>query len=486
MTNKANVQKNTVFNMMKSVAAIIFPLISFPYASRVLLADNLGKVNFGNSIVSYFNLLAGLGITTYAIRECSKVKDDREKLENTASQLYSINIITTVLAYIALFGTLLIARPLEQYRTLIVIQSITIGLTTIGADWINNVMEDFKFITIRTITFQALSLLLLLILVRSPEDYLIYAGITVISNGGANIINAFYRKKYCRLRLTITIEWKKHFPPILWLFSMLIAQTIYVNSDTTILGLIKGDFQVGLYSVSVKVYNIVQTLVNSVTYAVLPQLSYWFAKKNYEKVNSLLRYGFNFTIAIGLPCIVGMFVIAPELILLIAGEEYVGAVTSLRILSVALGASFIAGFIGNMIMIPSGRDKLCMVSSCVSAVVNLVLNLLFIPRWGLNAAASTTAISQILGFLIKVPFVEKEISLGDKKSIFLGPIVGSFAMPVIAYFARRIIGNLILRTLMIIGLCIAIYCIILLLFRNDIALIFYDNIKREVLKDGER
>lgn len=485
MSNKANVQKNTIYNMIKSVAAILFPMISFPYASRVLLADSLGKVNFGNSVVSYFNLLAGLGIATYAIRECSKVKEDKGKLENIASQLYTINIYTTILAYLCLLITLLVAKPLEKYRALIVLLSLMIGMTTIGADWINNVMEDFKFITIRTVAFQVLSVVLLLLLIKSPKDYLLYAGITVISNGGANIVNAFYRKKYCKLHLVKHIDWKKHFPPILLLFSMLIAQTIYVNSDTTILGLIKGDFEVGLYSVSVKVYNIVQTLVNSVTYAVLPQLSYWFARKNYEKINSLLRYGLNFTITLGLPCVVGMFAIAPELIVLVAGKEYIGATVSLQILAVALGASFIAGFLGNMIMIPSGRDKLCMMSSCISAIVNLVLNILFIPTWGLNAAAATTAVSQILGFFIKLPFVEKEVSIGDKKSLLLGPVIGSTLIFVITYLMRIIITNVIVRAVVIIGASVVVYGITLVIFKNDLALSMLENVKRRCCQNGQ-
>lgn len=485
MTNKANVQKNTIFNMIKSVAAILFPMISFPYASRVLLAENLGKVNFGNSVVSYFNLIAGLGIATYAIRECSKVKEDKEKLENTASQLYTINVYTTAFVYVCLLITLLVARPLEKYRTLIVLQSLTIGLTTIGADWINNVMEDFKFITIRTVAFQILSVLLLLLLVKSPKDYLLYAGITVISNGGANIVNAFYRNKYCKLHLVKQIDWKKHFPPILLLFSMLVAQTIYVNSDITILGLMKGDFEVGLYSVSVKVYNIVQTLVNSVTYAVLPQLSYWYARKNYEKINPLLKYGLNFTIALGLPCVVGMFAIAPELIVLVAGKEYIGATVSLRILAIALGASFIAGFLGNMIMIPSGRDKLCMISSCISAVVNLVLNILFIPKWGLNAAAATTAFSQILGFFIKLPFVEKEVLIGDKKNLLQGPVIGSALIFVITYFMRMLIANMMVRAVVIVGISVVVYGITLVVLKNDLMLSVLESVKGRCCKNGK-
>ena len=190
---KSNVKKNTVFNTVKTVFGIIYPLITFPYISRVLLAENVGKVNFGNSIVSYFSLIASLGVSTYAIRECSKVRDNQEELNRTASQIFSINIISTLISYFALVITLIVAQPLENYRELICIQSATILFTTLGADWINSAMEDFKYIAVRTIGMQLVSLALMFLFVRRPEDYIKYAVISVVASSGANIINIFYQ-----------------------------------------------------------------------------------------------------------------------------------------------------------------------------------------------------------------------------------------------------------------------------------------------------
>ena len=130
-----SIKKNTVFNALKTVSSIIFPLITFPYISRVLLPENVGKINFGLSIVSYFSLIASLGITTYAIKECSEVREDKKKLSDTASQIWSINIITTVVAYVLLSITLIFYQELENYRTLIVIQSLSIVFATINPSY---------------------------------------------------------------------------------------------------------------------------------------------------------------------------------------------------------------------------------------------------------------------------------------------------------------------------------------------------------------
>ena len=246
--SQKSIKKNSIYSVVKTSSSILFPLITFPYISRALLTENVGKINFGLSIVSYFSLIASLGITTYAIRECSAARDDKEKLGNTASQIWSINIITTVIAYIALAFTLLVYRKLDNYRTLIVIQSLAIIATTLGADWLNSAMEDFKYITIRTAAFQLASLILMFIFVHRPEDYIKYAVISLVSTAGASICNIWYRRRYCRVRFTKDIELRRHLAPIMYLFVMILAQTIFNSVDSTMLGIFRGDYDVGIYA----------------------------------------------------------------------------------------------------------------------------------------------------------------------------------------------------------------------------------------------
>lgn len=476
MEQTSNVKKNTLFNTIKSIFGIIYPLITFPYISRVLLTENVGKINFGNSVVSYFSLIASLGVTTYAVRECSKYKKDRVKLGEVSSQILSINIWSTIVAYLALGITLIVARPLDSYRTLIIIQSSTILFTTLGADWLNTAMEDFKFIAVRTMGMQVFSLILMFILVKKPQDYLIYATISVIASSGANVINIFYRSRYCKTKFTLHIEWKKHLPPILLLFSLILSQTIYTSSDTTILGLFKGDYQVGLYSTSVKIYNIVNTVVASVAWVVMPQLSANFAKRDYNQINKLLKYSLNFIIVLGLPCLVGLNVITKEIILLIAGESYLGAELSLRILTFSLACSFISGWIGNMMMLPAGKENICLKSSIVSAVVNIVLNLILIPIWGLDAAATTTAISEFLGIVIKRPYIDKEIRIDGLKQMIAAPVVGSIGIVIVSIVVRCFIASPYLIAILTILLSGMVYLAALVLMKNEFAMNFLNPI----------
>ena len=153
MKNKS-LKFNAILNVIKQLCSVIFPLITIPYVSRILQSENYGKYNFGNSIISYFSLIAALGVSTYAVREGAKYRDDLKKITKFSREIFTINIISMIISYLLLFILLAVPSPLTSYRKLILIQSIVIFLTTIGADWINTIYEDFAYITLRYIFMQ--------------------------------------------------------------------------------------------------------------------------------------------------------------------------------------------------------------------------------------------------------------------------------------------------------------------------------------------
>jgi glycosyltransferase involved in cell wall biosynthesis len=311
-----NNMKNAFYNALKTISTIIFPLITIPYISRVLSAENVGKINFSNSFVNYFMLLASLGVSTYAMRECSKVKDDKKELEKIASQIFSINVCSMVVSYIA-FGIILFgATGLDNYKRIILILSINIFFSVLGADWLNMSVGDFKYIAIRTFLFQFISMLLLFMFVRSPSDYFNYAIILVISSSGGNIANIFYRRKICKVKTTSDMHINKHMKPILFLFSLLLAQTLLSNIDITILGIVSGDKAVGMYSMAVKIYTTIEKVISSIAFVLIPQVSIMFANQEYEKMSNLLTKTFGFICTFSLPMMIGLVMISKEVLLM--------------------------------------------------------------------------------------------------------------------------------------------------------------------------
>ena len=477
--NRKSIKANTIFNAVKTCSSIAFPLITFPYVSRVLLAENVGKINFGLSIVSYFSLIASLGISTYAIRECSGVRNDKDRLSKTASQIFSINIVSTVAAYLALALTLIFYHKLDPYRMLIIIQSFSIVAATFGADWLNSAMEDFQYITLRTIAFQMVSLILMFIFIHKPEDYMKYALVSLLSSAGASIANIWYRRRYCRVYFTLKIEWKRHMTPILLLFVMILAQTLFNNVDVTMIGIIIGDTEVGYYSTAHKIMNLINQVVASICWVLMPRLSFYFAKQDFSEINRLLRKTLAFNLTVGLPCITGVCMLAKDIILVAAGSGYLPAVPVLQILMIAFAFMLVGGnFLGNEILLPSRQEKYFMVVCCISTVVNIAANSVIIPLYGAKGAAATTAFSEMLMFVLLCR-KDKRIVLKPLYKLIIPPVAGCLAI-VVCCAVMSGVQQLWLRLFLSVAGSVTVFFIIQMLMKNDIVIYGYNSIKNKI------
>lgn len=478
-----SIKKNAVFNIIKTLSSIVFPLITFPYISRVLFPENIGKINFALSIVSYFSLIASLGITTYAIRECSSVRYDKGKLGDSASQIFSINILTTIVAYAALAVTLLLFRRLDNYRILITIQSLTIAATTLGADWLNSAMEDFKYISLRTVAFQLVSLVLMFIFVHKPEDYIKYAVISLVSSAGASVMNIWYRRRYCKVEFTLGIKWKQHMMPILFLFVMILAQTIFNSVDSTMLGLMKGDFEVGIYSTAHKIKNVIVQIVASLAWVVMPRMSYYFAESDYIKINAMLKKVLGIMVLIGFPCIAGSVVLSSEMIEIVSGAQYASARLPLILLMLSFTVEIFGGcFLGNMVCLPGKQEKVFMEACCFAAVVNVVLNAILIPYGGASAAAFTSGISAVIIFIWLIAKKDKRIKLNYVTEVCRAPLAGSFLIVGFCCMIVEFISGLLIRTFVSIFGSVILYGLTVLLLKNELAKEMLRSLKKVLSK----
>jgi len=467
-----SLKTNTIFNIIKTLTSILFPLITFPYISRVLLPDNVGKINFGSSIVAYFSLMASLGISTHAIRECSAVREDKEKLSSVASQIFSINLVTTIIAYFTLAIALVLFPKLKDYRLLIIIQSLSIVATTFGADWLNTAMEDFKYITIRTVLCQLFSLILMLSFVHKPEDYMKYAVICLISSAGSNIFNIFYRRRYCTIRLIwrirTEIEWKRHLRPIFLLFVMILAQSLFNNVDVTMLGIIKGDKEVGFYSTAHKVANIIAQVIVSSAWVVMPRISHYFTDNDYERINGLLSKIFGFFALIGLPCIIGTVCVSKELIQIIAGSEYAPSSIALRILMIGyIFDLFGNSFLGNIVCLPLKQEKKYMYIWLTTSVLNIILNFFLIPMYGAAAAAFTTALSYCISLILLIVTNDRRIRINKLYKALLSPIYGCI-MIVVVCCLLNFIPNVAIKFALKILISVLVYIAVQFIMKNQL------------------
>jgi len=469
--NHRSLKTNALLNTIKTVISLLFPLITFPYVSRVLQVEEIGIYNFSASVISYFALLAGLGISTYAIREGPQYREDRKLISKFVSEVFSINLWSTIISYILLLIAMLSVEKLHNYTIAILILATEMIFNTLGVNWVCNIFEDFLFITIQSISVQALSLILTLLLVKSPSDINIYIGIVAFSKSAANIANYFYiRYKYCKFQFKLHCGFRKHIKPILIIFSTSIAISIYVNSDTTMLGFMTNDYQVGLYSTAVKIYTIVKNILSAALIVLIPRFSLLLQCDKKEEANHLFSRVFNVLTILMLPSIVGLFITSEDVIHLIGGSNYLGGTNSLRLLCVAIAFSLIAYLYTQCILIPKKKEKVVFIATTISAAVNIGLNFVFIPLWGINGAAITTIIAEAIVCVMSIIYSKSDIKLGEIANNLFSVIIGCIGISIVGWLCYRFLDYFLIRLLATMILSAVIYAILLVTLKNSIVL----------------
>lgn len=437
-----SVARNAILNVIKQVCMIIFPMISFPYATRVLGVDNFGKFNFGLSVVSYISMIASLGVNNYAIREGSRIKDDLKKLNILVNEIFTLNIISTILAYFILFLLLIFWKRLDSYITLIIVQSLVVIFTTIGVDWLNSIYEDYLYLTIRYIICQFISLVAMFLLVKGTQDYIIYAFVNASALILANFSNLFYvnRRYQIKLKILPFHHIFRHLKPVLIMFGSTLATVIYINSDTLLLGIMKSNVELGYYSVSVKVYSLVKQVINAVMVVMIPGISYELSKNNHGIIQKRLEVLQNFIFLVTIPIITGLFFLSPQIIELLAGKSYLPATSSLQIISISLLFAVFANYFVNVILIPYKREKYFLIGTAISATLNILLNCVLIPEWGINATAFTTVLSELVLSLIAAYYSRDIIKLKWSRELTYG-ILSAVTIMVVNRLVNQISQN---------------------------------------------
>lgn len=485
MSRKRNIGINAILNVIKSGLSILFPLITYPYALRVLGAEGIGKVSYSASIVSYFAMLAMLGVSTYGVREGAKLNRNPQRFRIFVNEVFTINILSTVIAYIALAITLGSVPKLQPYAALIALQSTSMIFTTLGLDWINTIFEDFFLITVRSIIVHIISLVLLFVFVKSNDDYYIYALLTIIGNIIVCISNWFYIRRYVKAKPTVHPRIKEHLKPLLLMFSNHVATSIYVNFDTTMLGWMQGDIVVGLYSVAVKVYGIVKGVLAAIYAVAVPRLASYLGSSDSDSYRKLYTDLWKYLTILLIPSGVGLACVSSEIMEFMGGTEYLPATLSLQILAMALVFAIYGGLATAVLNITIGREQDNLLATFISAIINTGLNFIFIPLFSLNGAAITTCISEafVLVFcLARNKDLKRYLDLSAVRKDLIDASIGSLFIIGITVFVKRQILGWLPRIIVIVSFSIIVYSGFMKIIKNQSCQTIYLMIKRKVNK----
>lgn len=394
-------------NFILTASAIIFPLITAPYILRVLQPAGNGKVDFASSVMTCFMMFASLGIPTYGIRTCAKVRDNKEELSNTVQELMILNSVTMAVTYVAFLVLMFLVPQFAEEKTLLLINSISMVLNVIGVTWFYNAIEQYAYITVCSISFKLLSILFMFLLVRSPEDYVKYGAITVFAASGSYILNFINLRKHISLKKTRPYRFLIHLKPIVVFFSMSAAINVYTNLDTAMLGFMKDDAEVGYYTAGIKIKNLLMSLTTSLGSVLLPRLSYYIEKGEEDIFEKTVSKAFQFVLLLGSAVTLYFMVMAKEALLLLGGDAYAASVLPMQILMPAVLLIGLSNITGMQILTPYGKENKVLISIICGAVLDFLLNLLLIPNYGASGAAFATLLAELLVLIVQCIYLRQ-------------------------------------------------------------------------------
>lgn len=408
MIQKRSLKLNFVMNAILTMSSFIFPLISFPYVSRILLPEGTGKVSFATSLIAYFTMFAQLGIPTYGVRACARVRDDRKALTRTAQELLIINLVMTALSYTALFLALIFVPRLRQERDLYLLVSLSMLFTTIGMEWLYKALEQYTYITVRSIAFKLVSLVSMFALIHSREDYVIYGGITILASSASSIFNFFHARRFISLRPVGGYHFKPHLKAVAVFFAMACASTVYTNLDTVMLGFMTSDETVGYYNAAVRIKSILVSIVTSLGAVLLPRASYYVEHGQMDQFRKITRKALNFVFLAAVPMMLYFILFARQGIFLLSGENYAGSVIPMQWIMPTLLFIGLSNVLGIQILVPLGRERVVLWSIVAGAAVDVVLNVLLIPKFGASGAAAATSAAELVVLAVQFVVLGKE------------------------------------------------------------------------------
>lgn len=428
---KKSLKANFIMNAILTMSSFIFPLITFPYVSRILLPEGTGKVSFATSLISYFLMFAQLGIPTYGVRACAKVRDNKEELSRTAQELLMINLVMSAISYVLLFLALAFVPRLQEDRTLYLVVSLTILFNAIGMEWLYKALEQYTYITVRSIIFKFVALVAMFALVHTRDDYVIYGGITILAASASNIFNFFHAHKYISMKPVGAYRFKRHLRAVAVFFAMACASTVYTHLDTVMLGFMATDTDVGYYNAAVRIKSILVSIVTSLGTVLLPRASYYVEHGLMEDFWKISRKALNFVFVAASPLMLYFMLFAKQGIYFLSGEAYTGAILPMQIIMPTLLLIGLTNILGIQMLVPLGKEKVVLYSEIAGAVTDVILNALLIPQYASAGAAVGTLVAEIVVFVVQFAALRKDVGNSFRSiqylKILLGLLMGTAA-----------------------------------------------------------
>lgn len=404
--SEASIKKNFIYKSILTIANPILGILTFPYISRVLGVENVGLVNFVDNTISYFLLFASMGISTIGVRAIASSKNNPKELNKVFSNILGLNLIFTI-AVLVLYDTALILIPrFNANIELFLIGNAKILFTALLIEWFYSGIENFKYITIRSLLIRLIYVLFVFVFIKSQDDYVLYFVLTTAIIVVNAIINIIYSSRFVKVDFNGLFSFK-YLKENLLIGAYSIMTSMYLTFNVMFLGLTTDDIEVGYYTSAFKLYSLILSVFTAFTSVMLPRMSSLVCDKNYSQFNLFMNKSFDYVSILSIPIALCGAILAPEIINLICGIGYEGAVIPMRIIMPSVILVAISQVLAIQVLMPLKKDNILLRASICGALVSIVLNITLVPRYGSVGSSMVLFLSELTVTSMYVLYVIK-------------------------------------------------------------------------------
>lgn len=476
-----SVKTNYLYNLLYQITAILLPLITMPYVSRVLGPQGVGTNSLTNANTQYFMLLGTLGITMYATKKIATVRENKRKLRQTFWEIFSIQFIGCMISYVIFVLVLGLNSSLGMYYML---QGFFILSSAIDISWYFVGIEDFKNASIRSFFVKVTSVILIFIFVKDSNDLWQYILINSLTMFVGQFVMWFYvDKSNFSFKSLEKLKLKKHMLPVLTLFIPQVASQIYTVLDKTMLGIYSPTVDVGYYDQSQKIVRILLTIITSLGMVMMPRIASLTSKNQHDLVKDTLKKSFTVISFLAVPIAFGIMSVSDRFIPLFFGYEYISVIPLLKISSVLIIIIGLGNVFGTQYMIAVGKNKEYTISVCVGAVVNFILNLILIPKYSALGAVIATVSAELSIALIQLWCSREILDFSWIKETYKYWFSGIIMLLVVRLLDIGIHRNVLILIRQIAG-GMTVYFVMLLILRDKMLKNAFQTVKNRLKKSS--
>ena len=410
-----SISRNIIFKFILNIFNLVIPVLIGPYVLRIIGPEMNGTINYAQTIYSYFYIFAGFGVYQYGLREISRVKNNPSKLNSLFTSLFIITIFTTFITSVTYLIYIYYGYNSTDMYTISIILSFNLLANIFYTEWVNEALENFDFITIKTVVIRFVYIIAIFLFVRVADDFKHYVILLVVSTFANNIISFLYIKRTVKFSFE-NINLLPHFKPLFLVVILSNANVLYAQLDKAMLGSYYNMTSVGFYAVAQSISGIINSLLLTVITVSMPRLSHLLTKQDKTAYLKLLNKISKIYYLVLFPTCIGLLILSREVILLYGGSDFLSAYPILIVFSlytISLGYETI---LGTQVLYLNKKESIQVKFIFICGVFNLILNIFLVLMNHFNGvtAISTTLISNMILIWLEYYYINFKLNLKVK------------------------------------------------------------------------